>query len=449
MTDPSTFAKSTAPASYQEILDRDTHEVPKTIRQTSPGDFSDKDLPIDVYLTREAHERERERLWKRVWQFACREEHLPEVGDHLVYDIAGHSYLIVRAAEDVIKAYPNACLHRGRQLKQFAGRCAEIRCPFHGFAWELDGRLKHIPAGHAFPHVDPDQFHLPEVKVGTWAGSVFINPDPDAESLESFLGDLPEHFARWDFGNRYVEAHVSKVLRCNWKIAQEAFMECWHVNSTHPQTLPYAGVPLCQMDVYRNFARFITPSEISSPLLDWEPSTEDMLRATLDVRIDEPLYLQPAEGETARDLVIRLTRKKWRELIGNSVDEWSDTELVDNFTYTVFPNMMPWGGIHKIVYRFRPNSNDHRECIMDVFLLAPFTGRRPPPAEEHRLGVEQPWINAAEIGILGKIFDQDTCNMERVQLGLETTSKPGITLAEYQEDNIKWFHERLDEWLEE
>ena len=69
------------------------------------------------------------------WQFACREEHIPEIGDHIVYDIAGRSYLVIRTAPGEIKAYPNACLHRGRQLKSYAGRCSEIRCPFHGFTW--------------------------------------------------------------------------------------------------------------------------------------------------------------------------------------------------------------------------------------------------------------------------------------------------------------------------
>lgn len=434
-------------SSYQDVLDLDTHEVPAVIREESPGKFTDADLPIGVYLSREQHDRERERLWTRVWQFVCREEHLPDVGDHVVYDIAGMSYVVIRSAEDQIKAFPNACLHRGRQLKQFDGWCSEIRCPFHGFAWELDGRLKHIPAADEFPHVDPDEFQLPEARVDTWAGFVFINPDPDAEPLTTFLGEIVEHFDRWGFEDRYTRAHVSKLLRCNWKVAQEAFMECWHVQSTHPQTLPYAGVPLCRVDVYDNFARFITPSEVSSPLLSWTPDAEDMLRATLDIRVDEELPLRPRDGETARDLVVRLSRAKWRELIGDRVETWSDAELVDNFTYTVFPNMLPWGGVHTIVYRFRPNGDDHRTCIMDVFLVAPFTGDRPPPATEQRLGFDDPWTSVPELGILAKIFEQDTYNMERVQTGLETTVKPGVTLAAYQEDNIKWFHQRLAQWM--
>lgn len=434
--------------SYQDVLRLDTKEVPKHIRQESRGSFDFDEAPIDIYISRDWHEREKKHLWQRVWQMACREEHIPEVGDHYVYQIAGLSYLIVRSAPDRIRAFPNACLHRGRQLKDYPGRCAEIRCPFHAMTWDLDGNLKRIPAPWEFEHIDPESFALPQVSVDTWAGFVFINPDPDAEPLNAFLGDLPEHFAKWDLGNRYVEVHVSKLLRCNWKVAQEAFMECWHAAATHPQTVPYAAFGVCQVDCYDNFARFITPSEVVGPMMPWDPSTEEMLRATLDVREDEELPVQPEPGETARSFVVRNTREKWRGFLGDKIDEWADCELVDNFTYTVFPNLMPWGGVHKICYRFRPNGDDHRTCVMDVFYLAPFTGERPPPAEEVELGFDDPFSSVAELGIVGNILDQDCFNMEKVQFGLETTAKPTVTFASYQEDNLKWMQRLLRRYVE-
>ena len=124
--------------------------------------------------------------------------------------------------------------------------------------------------GHA------DEFHLPEVKVGTWAGFVFINPDPDAEPLEDFLGDLAEHFdASGTSRTATSQAHVSKVIRANWKITQEAFCEAFHVNATHPQILPYLGDTNSQVDVWDTFARVITPGGTPSPLLDWDPTEED------------------------------------------------------------------------------------------------------------------------------------------------------------------------------
>jgi phenylpropionate dioxygenase-like ring-hydroxylating dioxygenase large terminal subunit len=433
---------------YQDVLALDSHEVPAHLLQPSVGDFNFVESSIDRYVSRAWHEAEKAKLWSKVWQFACREEHIPEVGDHVVYDIAGASYIVIRSAPDTIRAYPNACLHRGRTLKDYAGRCAEIRCPFHGIAWTLDGELKRIPAPWEFEHVDPTGFRLPRCRVGTWAGFVFINPDPDAEPLESFLGELPEHFATWYGHDRYVEAHVSKIIRANWKVAQEAFMECWHAPATHPQTVPYAAFGACQVDVYDNFARFITPSEVVGPMMPWDPSTEEMLRSTMDVRVDEPLPVTPEPGETARDFIVRTTRVKWRGVIGDQVEQWSDADLVDNFTYTVFPNMMPWGGVHKIVYRFRPNGDDHRSCIMEVLLVAPFVGERPPPAAEVALDAETPF-SSAPLGILGNVLDQDCGNMERVQRGLESAHKKTVTFASYQENNLKWMHRALDDYVGE
>jgi hypothetical protein len=84
---------------------------------------------------------------------------------------------------------------------------------------------------------------------------------------------------------------------------------------------------------------------------------------------------------------------------------------------------------------------------MEVFFLSPFDGERPPPAAEHRLGVDESWTNAPELGMLAKVFDQDTFNMANVQLGLEASFKPGITLANYQESKVRWLHHLLGEWV--
>jgi len=437
--------------SYQQLLDTDTHEVPAVLRIESPQFLGDEDVPIERYISREFHELEKRRLWQRVWQFACREEHIPEPGDYHVYEIAGYSFLVVRQHDRSIKAYPNACLHRGRQLKDYDGRCSEIRCAFHGFAWALSGELADVPARWDFPHVDARRetdFALPECKVGTWGGFVFINPDPTCESLEDFLGELPAHFAAWDLEHRYVQAHVTKVIAANWKITQEAFSESYHVNATHPQILYYLGDTNSQVDIWRNFSRVITPSLTSSPLLWYEVSEDEMTRAMLDVRVDQVSPITIPEGGQARAVVAAASRQRWRGAVGDRVDSMSDAELVDNLDYTVFPNFHPWGAFNRITYRFRPNGDDHRTSIMEVLFLSPFSGERPPPAKRRDLGIDEPWTNAPELGALAKVFDQDVFNMGKVQRGLETTRKPGITLGNYQESKVRWIHHRLGEFVE-
>jgi phenylpropionate dioxygenase-like ring-hydroxylating dioxygenase large terminal subunit len=353
----------------------------------------------------------------------------------------------VMRTEQGIKAYYNSCLHRGRQLKDYSGRCTEMRCSFHGFSWALDGTLAHIPARWDFEHIDNADFSLPEAKVGTWGGFVFINPDPDAGSLEDFLGELPEHFERWDLTNRYVQAHVAKVVRANWKITQEAFSESYHVAGTHPQALPYLGDTNSQIDVWDNFSRVITPGGIASPLLNGPVTEVDILRYMLDTRVDEETFVKLEPGESARLASANAARERWRGIVGDLVDTWSDAEFIDNIDYTVFPNLHPWGAYNRIVYRFRPNGDDHQTSIMEIFFLAPFKGERPPPAETTFLGPDDSFTEATELGLLAKIFDQDGFNMPKVHKGLQQTKKPGVTLASYQESKVRWFHQLLDRWM--
>ena len=421
-SDTAAGARSPGPT-YQDLLDADTHPVPAVLRLESPRYLGSADIPIERYISREWHRREVDQLWSRVWQFACREDHIPEPGDYIVYDIAELSFLVVRQSDGSIKAFPNACLHRGRQLKEYDGHCSEIRCAFHGFAWDLSGNLADVPAAWDFPHVDqrPDDFTLPECSVDTWAGFVFINPDPNAAPLADHLGEIVEQFEVWDLGNRCVEAHVSRIINANWKIAQEAFCEAYHVNATHPQILTYLGDVNSQVDVWDRCSRVITPGGTISPLLDYEVSEQDMLRGMLDVRVDQDAPLTLEEGQTARAVAAEMSRDRWRPIAGDMVDQMSDAEMMDSIDYTVFPNMHPWGAFNRITYRFRPNGDDHRSSIMEVFFLSPFTGERPPPAKEHRLGVDDPWTDAPELGMLAKVFEQDVFNMAKVQKGLETT----------------------------
>ena len=437
--------------SYQQLLDTDTHPVPDVLRLESPRYAGTEDFSVERYTTREWHELEKERLWSRVWQYACRVDEIPEVGDYYVYEIAGRSYIVMRSGEDEFKAFPNACLHRGRQLKDYDGHCSEIRCSFHGFAWNIDGTFKDVPAQWDFPHVEAESFELPRCATGVWQGFVFINPDPDCEPLEDFVAELDEQFQVWNLERRHKQAHVAKVIQANWKIAQEAFCEAYHVNATHPQIMGYLGDTNSQVDVWENCARVISPGGTTSPLLDYDVSPNEMMAAMLDVRHDMDLPVQVPEGKSMREVAATLSRENWRQMAGDVVDEMSDAEMMDSIDYTLFPNFHPWGAFNRIVYRFRPNGDDHRSCIMECIFLAPYgpDEERPPPAPIHWLEDHEVFSDAQELGMLGKVFDQDLFNMSKVQLGLESTHKAGVTLSNYQESKIRWLHDKLTEWVEE
>ncbi len=432
--------------SYQELLDTDTRRVPDVLRWQASAELPVLKVPIERYTSRAFHALEVEKLWRRVWQMACREEEIPEVGDHVLYQIADDSLVVMRSAPGEIRAFHNACLHRGRALRDCDGRADELRCPFHGWTWRLDGTLKRIPAGWDFPHVRSDAYRLPEAKVGSWGGFVFVNMDPGCEPLSSYLGELPRHFERWPLEERYKEAHVAKIMRCNWKVAQEAFMEAYHVVATHPQLLAGIGDANSQYDVFGNFSRAITANMTPSPHVEWQPSEQDMLDSMLTRSLDAEPLLRVPEGMTARQTLAMTARMQLQGSVA-SVNDLTDAELADSFYYSVFPNFHPWGAYNRIVYRFRPYGNDPDRSIMEVLYLAPFSGRRPKPAKVHWLGEEDDWTLAPELGFLARVFNQDTFNLPRVQRGLHAARHTHVTFARYQETKIRHFHTLLERRL--
>ena len=442
--DPETMPRSPG-ITYQQLLDQDSRPVPNVLRLQSPKDMGLQRYSVKRYTSAAWHELEVERLWKKVWQFTCREEDIPEPGDHYRYDIAGMSFLIVRTETSELKAYPNACLHRGRMLKEFDGNAAELRCPFHGFCWKLDGQLKDIPADWDFPQIDQSDFSLPEIPLAVWAGFIFINPDQNCDPFDDFIKDLAEQFERWNLGGLYKQAHAAKVMPCNWKIAQEAFCEAFHVNATHPQIMRSIGDVNSQVDVWENCSRVITAGGTHSPLLT-DVSNPDLIRAMMDLDHDAEVPEIP-EGVSLRTFLADRSRENLKAIAGDRAETYCDAELMDSLDYTLFPNFHPWGAFNGIVYRFRPNGNAHRSSIMECMMLAPFEGERPPAAKVHWLEEDETWSSV--LGFLGKVFDQDSFNMPKVQQGLEATYMDGIVLSGYQESKVRWLHHKLTEWVGE
>ena len=155
VTETKTGTARSAGIDYAELLDADSHPVPDILRAESPLEPGPTLVPVERYFSQEFHDLEVEKVWKRVWQMACHEDDIPDVGDYLVYDIAELSFLIVRSGPDEFKAFYNACLHRGRLLREGAGKWARgAALPFHGWSWNLDGSLKEVPCEWDFPTLD-------------------------------------------------------------------------------------------------------------------------------------------------------------------------------------------------------------------------------------------------------------------------------------------------------
>jgi len=361
------------PNLFQQLLEQESVPVPAFLKP-NPQQFSDDDLSVERYSARWFHELEAQKLWPKAWQMVCREEEIQKPGDHMVYDIVNTSIIVMRGQDGAIRGFYNSCLHRGRALRMGGGAVNQLKCPYHGFTWDLQGEFKSMPTSWDFKHLEPCQLKLPEVKVDTWGGFVFINQDLDAPALAEHLDVLPEHFKDYNLGRSVSIAHVQRRMACNWKVAQEAFMESMHTRATHPQIMTFTGDVDSQYDMYGDhISRSITPMAVtSSNLRDVEEALilHDILEESGRMAdSDSSKHVLP-EGMTTREYIGELNRGIYAQASGVDLSHATHAELLDAILYSVFPNTQVWAGYFgNIVYRAIPDGDNHEACLFDVWLL--------------------------------------------------------------------------------
>ena len=204
-------------------------------------------IPAPRYYDAEFYQAELDHVWPHVWQMACRLEQIPDVGDWIEYSNVGSSVIIVRT-DDGVKAFHNACRHRGVPIaggygtdtgKLANGNCAKtgLVCPFHGWRWDMHGENTFVYGRHLFSErqLEADDINLRPCRVETAIGCAFINFDDDAPSLRDSIGPLLDRLEAHNASDLRAEWCYGTVLPANWKIAMEAFMEGYHVMKTHPQ----------------------------------------------------------------------------------------------------------------------------------------------------------------------------------------------------------------------
>ncbi len=445
----------------QELYPQDKNPAPRGLLNSSCDDQSTADVSVERYYSYEWHRREVENVWKKTWQVACRVEEIPEAGDFIVYDIVDDSVIVVRTDSGEIIAHINSCLHRGTTLAECAGREKEFRCPYHGWTFNLEGKLTFVPGSWDFSHLDLENIRLPAVKIDCWAGFVFINLDPDCGPLNDYLGVMPEHLKDFNIENRYKAVHVSKVVPCNWKVAQEAFIEGYHVAQTHYDknpdgTLAATGAAVMNYDTSiqydywqphvtrMNMLGGIPSGYIANQLAD----EQAIIDAYFARKPGDSVVLK--EGQSARSLIAERNRTFLAKKHSADFSKTSDAEMIDQIQYTLFPNFTVWPTIvAPLCYRFRPDGDNPTRSIFEIWMLYPRAddGTHPKTMEDLRLTDDQPWSSIPELGHYGPVIDQDTPNFPRIQKGLRASSKKTVSLANYQESRIRAFHETLDRYL--
>lgn len=441
---------------YEDILDRDSRAVPAYFRQQPGWDAGTDSIPTSRYYSQDYFALEVKHMWTRVWQMACREEHVAKPGDFYLYENVDKAIFITRTRSGEIKGFHNSCPHRARRLIGSNRNRPEIWCPFHGMSWELDGTPKSNPIEWDFPQWESGRACLPEVRLETWGGFVFVNFDKDAPPLLDYLAPAVTHFAPFEMEKRYVTQHIQKIVKANWKVVADAFIESFHGPATHPQLLKGLGDLNSQYDTLSDHVtRLCAAQAVASPFLDPQPTEAEINHYMHNRGSKRTVFKggddQLPDGMTARAFFAERMRGGLQEMTGRSYQDASDAEMTDTIVYNLFPNFSPWLGYNpNLCYRWRPFELDPNKSIMDILILAPHVeGRQnPAPAEIIHLGEDESFKHLEEqIGLLATVMDQDMGNLPDVQRGLRASGTGELAFAHYTESSIRQRNHMIQDYI--
>jgi nitrite reductase/ring-hydroxylating ferredoxin subunit len=351
----------------------------------------------------------------------------------------------VRADDTTVRAFQNACRHRGVKLVEGRDTCVSgFTCPFHGWCYGLDGANTFVsrPSTFADHNVQADDISLRSVRCELWGGCAWINFDDSAPPLRECLEPVATVLDAWKLESMRAEWWYSFRLPVNWKLAEEAFMEQYHVLETHPQLrIPGRYPPRDGSFDPRVFVE----SELHY-LRVMSEGMAGMVHAN-DVRIAEGLQ----DIELPADPV--LARQTWDRTLNDAVTKWhrGQGHVVPDLNELEANGMnepMGYGFPHFFVlpmyssassYRFRPLGPE--ETLMEIWSLT----RYPEGSERPKPTPPEPW--ECDDPRVPPIPTQDFSNLPRQQRGLHTKGFEYMRLSETIEGHISNFHRTIDGFL--
>lgn len=198
-------------------------------------------LPPAAYADESFFATEQRQLFGRAWIAVALVGEVSRPGRLLVRSVGGRSVLLTRS-EEGLRGFLNSCRHRGTELAEAdCDISGTIRCPYHRWGYDADGRLISTPLFDTVPRTefDPADWGLVRVRTDTWGPVVFVCLDDDAPPLHAWLGDLPDRMADY----RFEEWQSAKLdgaaptfdVAANWKLIVENFAEYYHLRWVHPE----------------------------------------------------------------------------------------------------------------------------------------------------------------------------------------------------------------------
>ncbi|MDA0260960.1 MAG: aromatic ring-hydroxylating dioxygenase subunit alpha [Proteobacteria bacterium] len=206
--------------------------------------------PGDLYASAEIFAREKQQLFLKDWILVAREEELEAPGDYMTFRLMGEPFVVTRTKNGALNAFANVCAHRGVEVASGAGNAAEFSCPYHGWLYDLEGKLVGAPYMEASAGFNPAACRLKPLQLAVWRRSIFVNFAQSPVRFDDFIAQFEA-----DFGHLHPErcrlAFRAVIdFDCNWKLLAENLMDMYHVGTLHAgmfgagTTVEDAGVSL-------------------------------------------------------------------------------------------------------------------------------------------------------------------------------------------------------------
>ena len=213
--------------------------------KTSPGstDIPDqwdrKGLPAGSFFSKEMLELEKAVLFRQHWQLVCHVSDIAEAGDFMTLDVVGERALVIRGKDGVVRAFHNLCRHRGsRVVAEESGSCkSAIICPFHGWAYNLDGTLRGAAQPASLPEMDPVEMGLKPIEMDLWNGFIFVRFQPGPQpAISEVLARFEDEVTQYDLDSLMPSGagFYRSEIKANWKCVRDVDNEGYHVPMAHP-----------------------------------------------------------------------------------------------------------------------------------------------------------------------------------------------------------------------
>lgn len=216
-----------------------------------------RSLPASCYTDPATYERERHAVFATAWHYVGPQSQLARPGDHFAVEVAGWPIVVVNAGDAGLRAHHNVCRHRaGPLVWDGAGSCATFVCRYHGWTYDLDGRLR---TARDFGEAVPPDTDLVPARAEVWRGLVFVHLDPDAPALADALGSFADECAGFGIEELTFGFEVVHELRCNWKTYADNYLEGYHLPFVHPELTKEVDVRRYTVTVHDDWCRHDAP----------------------------------------------------------------------------------------------------------------------------------------------------------------------------------------------